>query len=62
MLADPKTTGRFRPDPEKLITASVLLEGTIFRVLAPVDTVLHSAAHAFQDGDLYRVVFGISST
>jgi len=32
----------------------VPLEGTIFRVLAPVDMVLHSAAHAFQDGDLSR--------
>src|SRR5207248_128819 len=43
-----------RPNPEKLITASIPLEGTNFRVLAPADMVLHSAAHAFQDGDLTR--------
>jgi putative nucleotidyltransferase-like protein len=47
-------TGRLRPDAEKLIAASVPLKGTIFRVLAPPDMVLHSAAHAFQDGDLTR--------
>ena len=45
-------TGRLRPDPDKLIAAAVPLEGTKFRVLQPVDMVLHSAAHAFQDGDL----------
>jgi len=47
-------TGRLRPDPEKLIAASIPLEETRFRVLAPADMVLHSAAHAFQDGDLTR--------
>jgi Uncharacterised nucleotidyltransferase len=47
-------TGRLRPDPEKLIAASLPLKGTKFRVLAPVDMVLHSAAHGFQDGDLKR--------
>jgi hypothetical protein len=45
-------TGRLRPDARKLLTASTPVEGTIFRVLAPADMVLHSAAHAFQDGDL----------
>jgi hypothetical protein len=30
------------------------LTGTRFSVLAPADMVLHSAAHAFQDGDLTR--------
>jgi hypothetical protein len=47
-------TGRLHPDPEKLMAASTSLEGTRFRVLAPPDMVLHSAAHAFQDGDLTR--------
>jgi hypothetical protein len=47
-------TGRLHPDPEKLLAASVPLTGTRFRVLAPADVVLHSAAHAFQDGDFTR--------
>jgi hypothetical protein len=47
-------TGRLRPDPEKLIAASMPIPGSKFRVLAPVDMVLHSAAHGFQDGDLNR--------
>src|SRR6266550_6456419 len=45
-------TGRLSPDPEKLIAAAIPLKGTRFGVLAPTDMVLHSAAHAFQDGDL----------
>jgi Uncharacterised nucleotidyltransferase len=47
-------TGRLHPDSEKLIAAAILLEGTRFRVLAPTDMVLHSAAHTFHDGDLTR--------
>jgi hypothetical protein len=47
-------TGRLHPDPEKLLAASLPVEGTRFRVLAPADMLLHSAAHAFQDGDLTR--------
>jgi putative nucleotidyltransferase-like protein len=47
-------TGRLHPHPEKLLEASIPVEGTRFRVLAPADMVLHSAAHAFQDGDLTR--------
>jgi hypothetical protein len=47
-------TGRLHPDPEKLLAAAVPVEGTRFHVLAPADMVLHSAAHAFQDGDLTR--------
>lgn len=47
-------TGRLHPDPEKLLASSLLLDGTKFRVLAPTDMLLHSAAHAFQDGDLKR--------
>lgn len=45
-------TGRLHPDPEKLLAAAVKINGSSFRVLAPEDMVLHSAAHAFQDGDL----------
>lgn len=44
--------GRLRPDPGKLISASQPLPGMRFQALAPVDMLLHSAAHAFQDGDL----------
>jgi hypothetical protein len=47
-------TGRLHPDPHKLLAASVPLPGTRFSVLAPMDIVLHCAAHAFQDGDLAR--------
>ena len=46
--------GRLHPDPEKLLAVSLPLAGTRFRVLAPADMVLHSAAHGFQDGDLKR--------
>ena len=46
--------GRLHPDPEKLLAASIPVNGTKFRVLAPADMLLHSAAHAFQDGDLTR--------
>jgi hypothetical protein len=47
-------TGRLHPDPEKLLQSAVPVDGTRFKVLAPADMVLHSAAHAFQDGDLQR--------
>lgn len=47
-------TGRLHPDPEKLLAAAVSVDGTSFKVLAPADMVLHSAAHAFQDGNLQR--------
>jgi hypothetical protein len=47
-------TGRLHPDPEKLLEAAVPVEGTRLKVLASTDMVLHSAAHAFQDGDLQR--------
>lgn len=49
-------TGRLHPDPEKLIAASMILDQSRFRVLAPADMLLHSAAHAFQDGDLQRAI------
>jgi hypothetical protein len=46
------TTSRLRPDPEKLLAASVPLGTGRARVLSPADMVLHSATHLFQDGDL----------
>jgi hypothetical protein len=45
-------TARQHPSPEKLIAASIevsSIEGV--RVLSPVDMVLHSATHLFQDGE-----------
>ena len=48
-------TGRLHPDPDKLMAASGPLTGSKLRVLSPADMVLHSAAHAFQDGDFQRV-------
>jgi hypothetical protein len=47
-------TGRHHPDPKKLMAAAVALGGSQFKILSPADMVLHSAAHAFQDGDLAR--------
>lgn len=44
-------TGRLHPDPVKLLASAVNIKGTNLNVLAPEDMVLHSAAHAFQDGD-----------
>ncbi|MBL8247904.1 MAG: nucleotidyltransferase family protein [Candidatus Competibacter sp.] len=45
-------TSRLKPDPAQLIAASRPLPGTPFRVFASTDMVLHSAAHAFHDGEL----------
>jgi hypothetical protein len=45
-------TGRCHPDPKKLLANAISLDGSHFKILAPIDMVLHSAAHAFQDGDL----------
>jgi hypothetical protein len=45
-------TSRLKPDPAKLLTNAQPVAGTRFQVLAPADMVLHSAAHAFHDGDL----------
>ena len=47
-------TGRCHPDPMKLLAEAITLNGSQFKILAPADLVLHSAAHAFQDGDLVR--------
>lgn len=45
-------TSRLKPDPDQLLAASRPLPGSPFRVFAPADMVLHSAAHAFHDGEL----------
>jgi hypothetical protein len=46
-------TACLRPDPAKFWEAAVAVEGEgDFRVLAPVDMVLHSATHLFHDGEL----------
>ncbi len=45
-------TGRLHPDPRLLLASAEDLPGTMFKVLAPADMLLHSAAHMFQDGEL----------
>lgn len=45
-------TSRLKPDPAKLFAQAQPLPGTRFLLPAPTDMVLHSAAHAFYDGDL----------
>jgi hypothetical protein len=45
-------TGRLHPDSRLLLQSALELKGTCFKVLAPADMVLHSAAHMFQDGEL----------
>jgi hypothetical protein len=45
-------SGRLRPDTEALLHAAVSLDGSGVKVLAPVDMVLHSMVHLFQDGEI----------
>jgi hypothetical protein len=45
-------TGRLHPDPHLLFESALPVADSDFKVLAPADMVLHSAAHMFQDGDL----------
>jgi len=46
-------TARLKPDSAKLLAASVpVAEETRLRVLAPVDMILHSAAHLFHNEEL----------
>jgi hypothetical protein len=46
-------TARIKPDPVKLWMDAVTIEGQgNFKVLAPMDMVLHSATHLFHDGEL----------
>jgi hypothetical protein len=43
--------GRARPDATRLLARAIALDGFRFRVLCPVDQVIHAAAHLFQDSD-----------
>jgi len=43
--------GRLKPDAVRLAADAVPVPGTGFRVLRPVDQVLHAAVHLFQDSD-----------
>jgi hypothetical protein len=45
-------TGRLHPDSALLLDSAQFVSGTCFKVLAPADMILHSAAHMFQDGEL----------
>jgi hypothetical protein len=48
-------TARLRPDPAKFWKHAVGVEGqSSFKVLAPMDMVLHSATHLFHDGELQQ--------
>lgn len=45
-------TARLHPDPQKLIDAALALpDHTYFKILAPVDMLLHSATHLFHEGE-----------
>lgn len=46
------TTARFRPPAELLLQASRIVPGSRFRVLAPVDMVLHAMTHLMYGDDL----------
>ena len=49
-------TAALRPDPDKLRSAALPIDGNQnLMVLAPVDMVLHSATHLFHDGELEMV-------
>jgi hypothetical protein len=45
-------SGRLRPDSAALLEAAVTLDGSGIKVLAPVDMVLHTVVHLFQDGEI----------
>lgn len=52
-------TGRLNPDASKLFTSAIPIPGLNptngpqrLKMLCPIDMILHSAAHLFQDGDL----------
>src|SRR5262249_36704643 len=49
-------TGRLHPDPNKLLERAEPINGSACRRLCPVDMILHSAAHLFQDGDFHQGV------
>lgn len=45
-------TSRLKPDTAKLWSSAEALPGSGLAVLSPADMVLHSAAHAFHDGEI----------
>lgn len=45
-------TGRLRPDPRLLLESARPLPDQPYRVLAPIDMVLHSATHLFYGGEM----------
>ncbi len=45
-------TSRLKPSADKLWAAAVKLDASGLHVLSPADMVLHSAAHAFHDGEI----------
>lgn len=45
-------TSRLKPNPVLLFEAAIAVDISQFKVLAPVDMVLHCATHLFYDGDL----------
>lgn len=45
-------TGRLRPDPRLLLESARPVPGQRYRVLAPIDMVLHSATHLFYGGEM----------
>ena len=45
-------TSRLNPRAEELLKGAIEITGSDYRVLAPTDMVLHSAAHLFQDGEI----------
>jgi hypothetical protein len=47
-------TGRLHPNPNKLLERAESINGSAYRRLCPVDMILHSAAHLFQDGDFHQ--------
>ena len=47
----PLSSGR-APDASALLAASIGIDGSFFRTLAPCDMVIHSATHLFHEGEL----------
>lgn len=45
-------TSRLQPSPKMLMEDSVVVENTGYKVLSPVDMILHSSVHLFYDAEL----------
>lgn len=53
-------TARLHPSTDKLLAHSLpIFPGSSIRILAPVDMVLHSAAHLFHEGELEKGLHGL---